>query len=101
MSVRTHDWPRLNALNRRLSRSSDFWSRSSAACISAVFPLSCSVLARRVARPPSSSDRTCFSIEPGIYLEDFGVRCEIDVVLDASGPVVHTPPQTALVRLAD
>jgi Xaa-Pro aminopeptidase len=43
----------------------------------------------------------CFSIEPGIYLEDFGVRCEIDVVLEAGGPVVYTPPQTALVRLWD
>jgi Xaa-Pro aminopeptidase len=41
----------------------------------------------------------CFSIEPGIYLEDFGVRCEIDVVLEAEGPVVYTPPQTALVHL--
>jgi Xaa-Pro aminopeptidase len=27
--------------------------------------------------------RTCFSIEPGIYLEDFGVRSEVNVFIDA------------------
>ena len=32
--------------------------------------------------------RTCFSIEPGIYLPDFGVRSEVDVFVDAAG-VVH------------
>jgi len=32
--------------------------------------------------------RTCFSIEPGIYLPDFGVRSEVDVFVDA-GSVVH------------
>ena len=31
--------------------------------------------------------RTCFSIEPGIYLEDFGVRTEVDVFIDARGAV--------------
>lgn len=32
--------------------------------------------------------RTCFSIEPGIYLTgEFGVRSEIDVYIDASGTV--------------
>ncbi len=30
---------------------------------------------------------TCFSIEPGIYLPDFGVRSEINVYIDASGQV--------------
>jgi Xaa-Pro aminopeptidase len=25
---------------------------------------------------------TCFSIEPGIYLEEFGVRLEVDVFVD-------------------
>ena len=30
---------------------------------------------------------TCFSIEPGIYLEEFGVRSEVDVFVDADGNV--------------
>ncbi len=31
--------------------------------------------------------RTCFSIEPGIYLDEFGVRSEINVFIDANGQV--------------
>ena len=31
--------------------------------------------------------RTCFSIEPGIYLPEFGVRSEINVYIDADGGV--------------
>jgi len=31
--------------------------------------------------------RTCFSIEPGIYLPEFGVRCEVDVYVDGDGKV--------------
>ena len=31
--------------------------------------------------------RTCFSIEPGIYKEDFGVRTEVDVFIDGEGRV--------------
>jgi len=31
--------------------------------------------------------RTCFSVEPGIYLEDFGVRSEINVFVDSRGQV--------------
>jgi Xaa-Pro aminopeptidase len=31
--------------------------------------------------------RTCFSIEPGIYLPEFGVRSEINVLIDAVGQV--------------
>jgi Xaa-Pro aminopeptidase len=31
--------------------------------------------------------RTCFSIEPGIYLPEFGVRSEVNVFID--GGVVH------------
>ncbi len=31
--------------------------------------------------------RTCFSIEPGIYLPEFGVRSEVDVFVDADGQV--------------
>ncbi len=31
--------------------------------------------------------RTCFSIEPGIYLDDFGIRSEVDVFIDKAGAV--------------
>ncbi len=31
--------------------------------------------------------RTCFSIEPGIYREEFGVRSEVNVYVDAAGEV--------------
>ncbi|MDG3002914.1 M24 family metallopeptidase [Paludisphaera mucosa] len=31
--------------------------------------------------------RTCFSIEPGIYFEDFGIRSEINVFIDAARTV--------------
>ena len=31
--------------------------------------------------------RTCFSVEPGIYLPEFGVRSEVDVYVDADGKV--------------
>ncbi len=31
--------------------------------------------------------RTCFSIEPGIYLEGFGVRSEVNVFVDGEGQV--------------
>jgi Xaa-Pro dipeptidase len=31
--------------------------------------------------------RTCFSIEPGVYLDEFGVRSEVDVFVDAAGTV--------------
>ncbi len=30
---------------------------------------------------------TCFSVEPGIYLPEFGVRSEIDVFIDSTGKV--------------
>ena len=42
----------------------------------------------------------CFSIEPGVYLPEFGIRSEIDVVLEPSGPRVYTPVQRSLVPLA-
>jgi Xaa-Pro aminopeptidase len=46
--------------------------------------------------------RTGFSIEPGIYLPEFGVRLEIDVFLDPiAGPTVTTPIQDEIVRLVD
>jgi Xaa-Pro aminopeptidase len=31
--------------------------------------------------------RTCFSVEPGIYLPDFGVRSEVNVFVDGGGKV--------------
>ena len=40
--------------------------------------------------------RTCFSVEPGIYLPEFGVRSEVDVFVDARATVHVTggDPQT-------
>ena len=45
--------------------------------------------------------RTCFSIEPGIYLPEFGVRCEVDVYIDGAGKihVAGGPIQTAVVPI--
>lgn len=45
--------------------------------------------------------RTCFSIEPGIYLPEFGIRSEVDVYIDATGRVHVTggPVQTAVVPI--
>lgn len=34
--------------------------------------------------------RTCFSIEPGIYLDEFGVRSEINVYIDPDSNVIVT-----------
>ena len=31
--------------------------------------------------------RTCFSIEPGIYFDEFGVRSEVNVFVDGGGDV--------------
>lgn len=46
--------------------------------------------------------RTGFSIEPAIYLPEFGVRLEINVYLDpVRGPCVTTPIQHEIVRLVD
>jgi Xaa-Pro aminopeptidase len=45
--------------------------------------------------------RTCFSIEPGIYLPEFGIRSEVNVYIDASRQVHVTgpKPQTHVVPL--
>jgi Xaa-Pro aminopeptidase len=45
--------------------------------------------------------RTCFSVEPGIYLPEFGVRSEVDVFVDARGQVHVTggEPQTEVPAL--
>lgn len=43
---------------------------------------------------------TCFSIEPGIYLKDFGIRSEVNVYLDREEPVVTGDPiQTEVLRI--
>lgn len=43
---------------------------------------------------------TCFSVEPGIYFDDFGVRSEINVVVTHEGRVEVTgPAQTEIVTL--
>ncbi|MBA4062257.1 MAG: hypothetical protein C0501_00860 [Isosphaera sp.] len=45
--------------------------------------------------------RTCFSIEPGIYLPEFGARSEVDVYVDANGTVHVTggEPQAGVHRI--
>ncbi|HZZ82395.1 MAG TPA: M24 family metallopeptidase, partial [Gemmataceae bacterium] len=45
--------------------------------------------------------RTCFSVEPGIYLPEFGIRSEVDVFVDAEGNVHVTggEPQTSVPAL--
>jgi Xaa-Pro aminopeptidase len=45
--------------------------------------------------------RTCFSIEPGIYLPEFGVRSEVDVYISAAGEIHVTggPLQTRVVAI--
>jgi len=40
-----------------------------------------------------------FSIEPGIYLPEFGIRSEIDVYMQESGPLVTTSVQTEVICL--
>jgi Xaa-Pro aminopeptidase len=45
--------------------------------------------------------RTCFSIEPGIYLPEFGVRSEVNVYVGGDGTITVTggPEQRAMVPL--
>ncbi|MBY0526443.1 MAG: M24 family metallopeptidase [Gemmataceae bacterium] len=45
--------------------------------------------------------RTCFSVEPGIYLPEFGVRSEVNVFVDGQGKVHVTggEPQTCVTPL--
>ena len=40
-----------------------------------------------------------FTIEPGLYFDDFGVRLEMDVYLGPHGPEVTTPVQNEVVRI--
>lgn len=40
-----------------------------------------------------------FSVEPGIYLPAFGIRLEINVFMDQSGPTITTPIQSEIITL--
>lgn len=40
-----------------------------------------------------------FTIEPGVYLSDFGVRAEINLYMEEGGPRVTTPIQQAIICL--
>ena len=43
---------------------------------------------------------TCFSIEPGVYLPEFGIRSEIDVYLsDTEAHVYSEPIQTEVIPI--
>ncbi len=42
---------------------------------------------------------TCFSVEPGIYLEDFGIRSEVNVYVGADEAIVTGEQQEALVLI--
>jgi Xaa-Pro aminopeptidase len=42
---------------------------------------------------------TCFSIEPGIYLADFGIRSEVNVYVGAESARVTGEEQEQLVRI--
>lgn len=49
----------------------------------------------------SIQDNVAFSIEPGIYLHDFGVREEINVYISNKQPVVTTPRQSHILTFKD
>jgi Xaa-Pro dipeptidase len=42
---------------------------------------------------------TCFSVEPGIYLPEFGVRSEVNMLTEPGHATVTGPIQTELVRI--
>ena len=43
--------------------------------------------------------RTCFSIEPGIYLGEFGVRTEVNVYVGESEARVTGPQQEEIIAI--
>ena len=43
--------------------------------------------------------QTCFSVEPGIYLKDFGIRSEVNVYIDGEEARVTGPMQTGILPL--
>lgn len=47
------------------------------------------------------AEGACFSIEPGIYLEDFGMRTEIDCLISGGQPVVTGGPRQAALLLLE
>jgi Xaa-Pro dipeptidase len=42
---------------------------------------------------------TCFSIEPGVYLDDFGIRSEVNIFIDSHRPRVTGEIQRELIRI--
>ena len=42
---------------------------------------------------------TCFSVEPALYLSDFGVRTEVNAFVEERGARVAGEMQTEIVRL--
>ena len=42
---------------------------------------------------------TCFSVEPGVYLDTFGIRSEVNMITSATAAVVTGRVQTELVRI--
>jgi len=42
---------------------------------------------------------TGFTIEPGVYFDDFGVRTEINMIVESRGATVTGPLQTAILAL--
>jgi Xaa-Pro aminopeptidase len=45
--------------------------------------------------------RTCFSIEPGVYLPDFGIRSEVNMFVSAGDATVTGPIQRQLVLIGE
>src|SRR6266403_1009455 len=45
--------------------------------------------------------RTCFSIEPGIYLPEFGVRSEVNVYVEVGNAEVTGAVQTEMLALLE
>ena len=43
--------------------------------------------------------KTCFSVEPGVYLDTFGIRSEINMMTSASGAAVTGRVQAELLRI--
>lgn len=42
---------------------------------------------------------TCFSVEPGVYLPEFGIRSEVDVYVGNGQAIVTGEIQTKLLRI--
>jgi Xaa-Pro aminopeptidase len=42
---------------------------------------------------------TCFSVEPGIYLAEFGIRSEVNVYVSNGNAEVTGPAQTEILKL--